>query len=336
MERVANYSEQIIKKFEETLGVKYAQWAFTAMSVYSGIQSLMRVKAFASGFRKNVATSKKNLADRYGKGTWVLITGGSDGIGKAFANELASQGFNLCLIARSAEKLNTVAKELETKYKIETKTIAVDFTQCTTIFDHEYILNQLGDLDISILINGVGMVSCLPFHKMEYSHLQDYISVNILPQLSLSRFVIEKMTKRERRSAIINMASGVVHTGGLKYFSMYSSTKYFNHMFSLAMAEEFKDKIDIMSLTPGEVSTNMLAQFGFRGLGMDPARFAKSALTYVGTTDQTTGHWQFEIEYAAGKALLSSGMGKTIKGGAMDAIMENYTKHRATANSSTA
>ena len=45
------------------------------------------------------------LLDRYGKNTWVLITGASDGIGRQFGIELARQGFNICLLGRNREKL---------------------------------------------------------------------------------------------------------------------------------------------------------------------------------------------------------------------------------------
>jgi 17beta-estradiol 17-dehydrogenase / very-long-chain 3-oxoacyl-CoA reductase len=51
--------------------------------------------------------------ERYGpKGSWAVVTGSTDGIGKAFAMELASRGFNLVLISRNIDKLNATAKEL--------------------------------------------------------------------------------------------------------------------------------------------------------------------------------------------------------------------------------
>lgn len=50
---------------------------------------------------------------RYGKDTWAVVTGATDGIGKAMAQELARRGFNLVLVSRSIDKLNSVAKELQ-------------------------------------------------------------------------------------------------------------------------------------------------------------------------------------------------------------------------------
>lgn len=63
---------------------------------------------------------------KYGK--WAVVTGCTDGIGKAYAEQLAKRGLNIVLISRTLEKLQVQAKELSEKYKIETKIIAVDFT----------------------------------------------------------------------------------------------------------------------------------------------------------------------------------------------------------------
>jgi NADPH:quinone reductase-like Zn-dependent oxidoreductase len=59
-----------------------------------------------------------DLAARYGKGTWTVITGGSEGIGYAFAKQFAELGFNIVLISRSEEKLTKAKAELEKAYSV--------------------------------------------------------------------------------------------------------------------------------------------------------------------------------------------------------------------------
>ena len=54
-----------------------------------------------------------NLTERYGEGSWVLITGASDGIGAEFCRQLAGKGFNLVLVSRTLEKLQAVEKEVK-------------------------------------------------------------------------------------------------------------------------------------------------------------------------------------------------------------------------------
>ena len=139
-------------------------------------------------------------------GPWALVTGSTDGIGKAYAAELAKRGeqpfwrdvrlvhddyfsgLNLVLVSRTKEKLDQVAKEIQSQSpKAQVKTIAVDFTRkIPTIvgdeleyrwsFDHlednsiyATIRDGIRSLDIGILINNVGMSYEYPeyFDKVE-------------------------------------------------------------------------------------------------------------------------------------------------------------------------
>ena len=61
-------------------------------------------------------------------GDWAIITGCTDGIGKAYAEKLAEKGLNLILLSRSLSKLNDLSENLKGQYKIKTKVVAVDFT----------------------------------------------------------------------------------------------------------------------------------------------------------------------------------------------------------------
>lgn len=61
-------------------------------------------------------------------GSWGVVTGCTDGIGKAYAEHLAKRGLNVVLISRSLDKLQEQAKYLSDKYHVESKIIAADFT----------------------------------------------------------------------------------------------------------------------------------------------------------------------------------------------------------------
>lgn len=89
----------------------------------------------------------------YGK--WAVVTGCTDGIGKAYAEQLAKRGFNIVLISRTLDKLKQQALELENNYNVLTKVIAADFTEPDVIYPE--IGAQLEDLDIGILVNNVGV-----------------------------------------------------------------------------------------------------------------------------------------------------------------------------------
>ena len=72
-----------------------------------------------------------DLPKRYGKGTWALVTGATDGIGFGFCQELAMQGFNICLVSRSEKKLQEKAGELKKTINsnVQYKYVVADFTK---------------------------------------------------------------------------------------------------------------------------------------------------------------------------------------------------------------
>lgn len=78
-----------------------------------------------------------------------VVTGATAGIGQSYAEHLAKKGLNIILVSRSESKLVKVAAEIERKYAVETKWIAVDFSDGPEIYD--YIKEQLGSIEIGIL-----------------------------------------------------------------------------------------------------------------------------------------------------------------------------------------
>jgi 17beta-estradiol 17-dehydrogenase / very-long-chain 3-oxoacyl-CoA reductase len=96
----------------------------------------------------------KNLS-YYGK--WAVVTGCTDGIGKGFALELAKRKLSVVLISRNQTKLVELAQEIESKYKVETRVLAADFTEGELQPIVDRVEATLSDLDIGILINNVGL-----------------------------------------------------------------------------------------------------------------------------------------------------------------------------------
>ena len=70
-------------------------------------------------------------------GPWAIVTGCTDGIGKAYAEQLAKRGINIVLISRSLDKLQDQAKQIKEKYSVETKVIAADFTGIILFIEFE-------------------------------------------------------------------------------------------------------------------------------------------------------------------------------------------------------
>lgn len=96
------------------------------------------VYAFVGFLRRNCLLKKMNLTERYGTGSWALVTGASDGIGAEFCIQLAREGFNICLVSRTRSKLESVERQVrEANPKVETCTIQFDFTDATDMRQYE-------------------------------------------------------------------------------------------------------------------------------------------------------------------------------------------------------
>ena len=123
--------------------------------------------------------------DRYGKDSWAIITGSTDGIGKAAAIHLAKQGFNIVLISRTLSKLEAVAVEVQKEAssvgkKIKTKVIANDWTKNFDAETHTKMYDDhLKSLDISILVNNVGMASKGNFTEQSEEDVHNQITCNV-------------------------------------------------------------------------------------------------------------------------------------------------------------
>lgn len=137
-------------------------WYYTALTLglFTGIVWTYRTLCV---LLRNFGFGTKCTTARYGEDSWAIVTGATDGIGKAAAIHLAKEGFNIVLISRTLAKLETVAKEVEqaavTAGKgIKTRVVQLDFTKTFDAATFKKLYDEkLQDLDISILVNNVGI-----------------------------------------------------------------------------------------------------------------------------------------------------------------------------------
>lgn len=133
--------------------------------------------------------------------------GATDGIGRAYAEELASRGLNIILISRNQEKLQMVAKDIADTYKVETDIIVADFSNGREIYHP--IREALKDKDIGILVNNVGVFYPYPqyFTQVSEDKLWDIINVNIAAASLMVHIVLPGMVER-KKGAVVTISSG--------------------------------------------------------------------------------------------------------------------------------
>ncbi len=191
----------------------------------------------------------------------ALITGASSGIGEAFAQELAANGFNLVLVARSQDKLHQLAQQLQESYGIKTNVIVQDLTQANA---SQTVFNQVAEkgLTINFLINNAGFGDYGTFSERPLSKQVEMIQLNITALVELTHLFLSQMLQKGQ-GKIINVSS-IAAFQALPYLSVYSATKAFVLSFSEALWAENKNKgIKILALCPGPTESNFFEKAEF-------------------------------------------------------------------------
>ncbi|KAF6822176.1 3-ketoacyl-reductase [Colletotrichum musicola] len=223
---------------------------------------------------------------KYGRpGTWAVVTGASDGLGKEYAYQLASKGFNLVLVSRTQSKLETLAHELEAKFsgKVQVKVLAMDFARDDNA-DYDRLAQLIDGLDVGILINNVGHSHSIPvpFLLTERTELQNIITINCLGTLKTTQVVAPILQKR-KKGLILTMGSfaGWIPT---PYLATYSGSKAFLQHWSSSLAAELKgDGVDVQLVVSYLITTAMSKIRRASVTIPNPRNFVRAALSKVGT-----------------------------------------------------
>ncbi|KAI1495485.1 3-ketoacyl-CoA reductase [Biscogniauxia marginata] len=258
---------------------------------FAGIGALFvgsKVLSFLRLFLSMFVLSGTNLRKYGKKGTWAVVTGASDGLGKEYATQLAAKGFNLVLVSRTRSKLDALAQELEGKFSgLQTKVLDMDFTADNDA-DYERLASLIDGLDVGILINNVGQSHSIPvpFVLTERAEMQNIITINCLGTLKVTRVVAPGMQSR-KRGLILTMGS----FGGwmpMPYLATYSGSKAFLQFWSTALASELKPSNVDVQLCLSYLVTTAMSKIRRPSMFIPgPKPFVRAALNKVGV-----GSWQ--------------------------------------------
>lgn len=186
----------------------------------------------------------------------ALVTGASSGIGHAFAQRLALNGFDLVLVARRGERLHELAGELAAK-NAKSEIIVADLSGKEGLAQVE---KRAGAGDISMLVNNAGFQRYMPFCELDPDIAEKQIFLHITALVRLCRAVLPGMLSRDKGS-IINVSSMLSFSAGmdqpfLPKRATYAASKAFVTSFSQILATEVRDTgVKVQALCPGVVRT---------------------------------------------------------------------------------
>ena len=258
------------------------------------IRLLMFYSSLAHFINKFFIRGRLDLIKRYGKSSYALITGSSNGIGLEYALQLAETGFNLILVDKDSASLEkTKSKILEKFPNAKIEIIPCNLCEMTKPENYEQFLNSIDHLDISILINNAEMIDFHEFHETKPENISKVIHINAVAVLGFCKLFYTRLLKREKQSAIVNMSSGVGLTSN-KLLSVYPSTKAFVKYLTEGLKEESKGKMDLLYVYPGIVTTNSSA-FKVSPGSTTPDVIVENVLNSLGQDGYTAGYWLHDV-----------------------------------------
>ena len=290
-------------------------------------QLLLLLAAALQGFYKYFLLTELNLRERYGVGSWVVITGASSGQGYDLAMAFAERGFNLLLIG--SKRTEETVTQIQKAYPgIQTKVLYKDFRQAFQddfFVDIQAAFEELGD-DLAILVNNVGhRVGWNPYHAMNADYIRDVIATGAVVQSRLTHMAIPYFLKRasaaapseaapseaapseagrpSKKSALINITAQCMHPNFLfgltlpneisvPYLSVYEAANAFGFYQGNSIYKEYQGQFDILNITPGAVITKNTTCLSDTLFNVSSPVFVKQIMKMVGNVQgHSCAYW---------------------------------------------
>jgi short-subunit dehydrogenase len=182
----------------------------------------------------------------------AVVTGASTGIGAVYADRLARRGYDLVLVARKQDLLQSLATRLSRETGRSVEVLAADLGERTGLAAVESKLRS--DSRITMLVNNAGVASAAPLVNSDIDQLTAMIALNVTALTRLTHAVVPGFIER-KGGAIINISSIVALAPELLN-GVYSATKAYVLAFSQSLTHELRDKgIRVQAVLPGATRT---------------------------------------------------------------------------------
>ena len=214
-------------------------------------------------------------------GQSVVLTGASQGLGALMAQALAAEGADLILAARSADKLEAVARALPRGTRVHAQA-----TDVTSPADRAALLArahaEFGRVDV--LINNAAVEELAVFAEQDPAALERVLATNLLAPMQLTRAVLPEMLARGR-GHVVNIASLAGRTG-MPFGAVYSGSKGGLAEWSISLAAELRGSgVAVSVVCPGFVDeTGMFSRKGMpapRSIGASRPEAVSGAVMQV-------------------------------------------------------
>ncbi len=217
------------------------------------------------------------LHARYGP--WALVTGASDGIGRAFAVRLADAGFDLVLVARRRDVLEHLRAELESRGSVRVVTIAVDLGTSEGV---RAVLDATTALDVGLLVAAAGFGTSGPFVDAPVEEELGMIDVNCRAVAALAHHFGGRFAKAGRGGLVL--MSSLLAFQGVPRAANYAATKAYVQALAEGLAVELAPRgVDVVACAPGPIASGFAARADMKmSMAGTPESVARETLDALG------------------------------------------------------
>ena len=196
-------------------------------------------------------------------GPWAVVTGASDGIGNALADQIAAAGINVALVARTEPRLGALAAELTAAHGIETMVLAADLADPDAVAHVETVTNGL---DVGLVVLAAGFGTTGTFLETSLPDEMALIAVNIAAVTRLSHTFAGRLAARGRGGIIL--FGSIVGWQGVPGQANYAASKAYVQSLAEGLHDELeRHGVDVLAVAPGPVASGFGARAGLTMTG---------------------------------------------------------------------
>ncbi len=189
-------------------------------------------------------------------GPTAIVTGASDGIGEAFARDLARRGYDLVLVARRQDRLMALAHELSSAHGVSASVIPADLGIAG---DVSRVIDETRGFDIGLLVAAAGFGTSGMFLDQPIEPELDMIDVNCRAVAALTHAFGRRFVERGRGGVIL--MSSLVAFQGVPKAANYSATKAYVQSLAEGLRTELSQRgVDVVACAPGPIASGFAAR----------------------------------------------------------------------------
>ncbi|HCT70768.1 MAG TPA: short-chain dehydrogenase [Bacteroidales bacterium] len=184
---------------------------------------------------------------------YALVTGAGQGLGKAFAYELAKRGINLIMVSLPGENLKELSREIARAWSIDTVCYETDLSVVNNVLELADRVNRA--YEVFMLINNAGTGGSRKFQEASPAYINTIIQVNVTATSLLTHQLLPNLLLQPQ-SYILNVSSMAAFSP-IGYKTVYPASKTFVHSFSRGLNAELRGtNVFVSVVNPGAMKTN--------------------------------------------------------------------------------